>query len=81
MVGGHVVATARVLLGSQPAKGVPLTLRVRRGSSVLAVVQGRTGANGKLLWRSKRKLPRGRYVAKAVVRSSSTASRTQQSAR
>ena len=65
MVGGHVVATARVLLGSQPAQGVPLTLRVRRGSSVLAAVHGRTAANGKLLWRSKRKLPRGRYVAKA----------------
>ena len=78
MVGGHVVATARVLLGSQPAQGVPLTLRVRRGSSVLAVVHGRTAANGKLLWRSKRKLPRGRYVAKADLRSASTASRTQQ---
>jgi hypothetical protein len=40
-------------------------------------VQGRTGANGKLLWRSKKRVPRGAYVARAVIRSRSTASRTQ----
>jgi len=81
MVGGHLVASARVLAGSQPVRGVALTLRVRRGSSVLAVVEGRTAANGKLLWRSKKKLPRAPYVARAVIRSASTASRTQQPAR
>jgi len=81
MVAGHLVAIARVVAGSQPAAGVPLTLRVRRGSSIVAVVQGRTGANGKLLWRSKKRVPRAVYVARAVIRSRSTASRTQHPAR
>jgi len=81
MVGGHLVAIARVVAGAQPAAGVPLTLRARRGSSTVALVQGRTGVNGKLLWRSKKRVPRGAYVARAIIRSLSTASRTQQSAR
>jgi hypothetical protein len=78
MVGGHVVAVARVLAGAAPAAGVPLTLRVRRGSSILAVVLGRTDGRGTLQWRSKKPLKRGRYVASAVIRTASTASRTQQ---
>jgi hypothetical protein len=80
-IGGHVVATARVLAGSEPVAGISLILRVRRGSSTIAVVSGRTGKNGQLRWRSRHKLPRGAYVARATIRSRSTASRTQQSSR
>jgi hypothetical protein len=77
MVSGHLVATARVLTGARPAAGVALLLHVRKGSSTVARVQGRTRADGTLRWRSAKKLPRAAYVAKAVIRSRSTASRTQ----
>jgi hypothetical protein len=50
-----------------------VTLRVRRGSSVVALVTARTTASGTFTWRSKRPLPAGRYVARAAVRSASTA--------
>jgi hypothetical protein len=50
---------------------------VRRGSSVVAAVLGRTKHDGRLIWRSKTQLPRAHYVARAIVRSASTASRTQ----
>jgi hypothetical protein len=66
---GHLLATVFVA----PRARVPITLRVRRGSSVIAVVRTTTARNGTYAWRSKRKLPAGRYVAKATVRSSSTA--------
>jgi hypothetical protein len=36
-------------------------------------VTARTTATGTFTWRSKRKLPAGRYVARAAVRSTSTA--------
>jgi hypothetical protein len=49
-----------------------VTLRVRRGSSVVALVTARTTASGTFTWRSKRPLPAGRYVARAAVRSAST---------
>ena len=81
LVGGHLVATVRILTGSQPASGVQLTLRVRRGSSTVALVRGHTRADGKFQWRSRKRLPRATYVARAIIRSRSTASRTQQSAR
>ncbi|HVW88577.1 MAG TPA: hypothetical protein VHC01_03850 [Gaiellaceae bacterium] len=79
-VAGHLVVTARVLRGSKAASGVVLTLRVRKGSSTVAVVRAKTGKRGTIVWRSRGRLPRGRYVVKATVRSASTASRTQQSA-
>lgn len=66
---GHVVAKVTV----KPHRRVLITLRVRRGSSVVAVVNTRTTAAGTFTWRSRRKLPPGRYVARAVVRSASTA--------
>jgi len=77
MVSGHLVATARVLAGTRPAAGVALILRVRKGSSTIAKVQGRTRADGTLRWRSTKRLPRAAYVARAIIRSLSTASRTQ----
>jgi hypothetical protein len=68
-VDGHVVAKVVV----KPRGRVVVTLRVRRGSSVVADVTARTTVAGTFAWRSKRKLPPGRYVARAIVRSASTA--------
>jgi len=67
-VRGHVVA--RVVV--RPAKRVALVVRVRRGSSVVAVVRGWTTRRGTFTWRSRKPLPRGHYVVKAILRSSST---------
>jgi hypothetical protein len=68
-VDGHLVATVVV----KPHVRAVITLRVRRGSSVVAAVTARTTATGRFTWRSKRKLPKGLYAARAVVRSASTA--------
>lgn len=68
-VNGHVVATVVV----KPRMRVLISLRVRRGSSVVTAVTARTTATGTFRWRSRKKLPPGRYVARAVVRSASTA--------
>lgn len=68
-VNGHVVATVVV----KPRMRVVISLRVRRGSSVVTAVTARTTATGTFRWRSRKKLPPGRYVARAVVRSASTA--------
>ena len=68
-VEGHIVAKVVV----RPHARVVITLRVRRGSSVVAAVTTRTTAAGTFTWRSRRKLPKGRYIARAVVRSASTA--------
>ena len=68
-VNGHIVATVVVT----PHVRAVVTLRVRRGSSVVAAVTTRTTTTGTFTWRSKRTLPKGRYVARAVVRSASTA--------
>jgi hypothetical protein len=46
---------------------------VRRGSSVIARVSGRTDVHGRIVWRSKHVLPAGRYTVKAAIRSRSTA--------
>ena len=78
-VAGHLVVTARVLRGSKAASGVVLTLRIRKGSSTIAVVRAKTGKRGTIVWRSRGRLPRAHYVVKATMRSASTASRTQQS--
>jgi len=69
MVSGHLVAIARVVAGARPAAGVALVLHVRKGSSTIAKVQGRTRADGTLRWRSAKRLPRATYVARAVIRS------------
>jgi hypothetical protein len=68
-VAGHIVATVVVL----PHRRALITLRVRRGSSTVALLTVRTTATGTYTWRSRRKLPVGRYLARAVVRSASTA--------
>jgi hypothetical protein len=68
-VAGHLVATVVV----KPRVRAVITLRVRRGSSIVVIVTTRTSSTGMFRWRSKRKLPPGRYAARAVVRSASTA--------
>jgi hypothetical protein len=78
---GHLLATVHVVRGAVPATGVVVTLRVRRGSSTVALVRARTGLRGTIVWRSRGKLPRAHYVATAAVRSASTAVRTQHVAR
>ena len=80
-VAGHLVVTARVLRGIRAAPGVSLVLRVRKGSSTIALVRARTGKKGTIVWRSRNRLPRAHYVVRAAIRSASTASRTQQSSR
>jgi hypothetical protein len=68
-VRGHLVVTVVV----KPHVRAVVTLRVRRGSSVVVAVTARTTATGTFTWRSRRQLPNVRYVASAVVRSASTA--------
>ena len=57
-----------VVRGTARAKGVHIAFIVRRGSSVIARVSGRTDVHGRVTWRSKHVLPPGRYVAKAAIR-------------
>jgi hypothetical protein len=64
-VGGHLVATVIARRGTLPARHVALTVRIRKGSSPVATVTGRTDASGRFTWRSKSKLHRGRYVVSA----------------
>jgi hypothetical protein len=64
---GHVVVTVRVVAGSKPARGVRVDLKVRKGSSVVGHVTGRTNAAGLLVWRSHGKLPRRHYTVKARI--------------
>ncbi|HZT92009.1 MAG TPA: hypothetical protein VFA05_08225 [Gaiellaceae bacterium] len=73
MVAGHVVASATVVAGGAPAPGVAVRLRVLRSGRTLAVATGRTDARGTFTWRSRRRLPRAHYAARAALRSASTA--------
>jgi hypothetical protein len=73
MVARHLVVTTRVLAAGQPAAGVQLQLKVRKGGSVIALVLGRTKRDGRLVWRSKHPLPRAHYIVRATIRSASTA--------
>jgi hypothetical protein len=68
-VAGHLVVRVRVTAKAR----VPILLRVRRGSSTVAALRVSTTRAGTYTWRSKRTLPPGRYVARAAVRSASTA--------
>jgi len=72
-VHGRLVVTVWVVRGTARARGVPVSFVVRRGSSVIARVSGRTDAHGRIVWRSKHALPAGHYTVKAVIRSRSTA--------
>ena len=65
---GHEVVTVWVVRGPKRVKGVHVTFVVRHGSSVVARVSGRTDAHGRITWRSKHPLPRGRYTVKAAIR-------------
>lgn len=71
-VKGHLVVTVRVLQGTKPARGVTVSLVVRRGSSLIARVTGKTDKYGRLIWRSKHPLPAAHYAVKAALRSRST---------
>jgi hypothetical protein len=63
-VAGHVVVT----VVTAPRARVRILLRVRRGSSTVAVVRTATSRAGTYTWRSAHKLPSGRYVARATLR-------------
>jgi hypothetical protein len=63
----HLVVTVRVVAGSKVARRVPLRLKVRKGSSPVADVTGKTSKLGLFTWRSRGKLPRGHYVVKATL--------------
>ena len=65
---GHLVVTVVVVRGAARAKGIPVTLVVRRGSSLVAHATGRTDAHGRFVWRSTHVLPPGRYRVRATVR-------------
>ncbi|HKU58296.1 MAG TPA: Ig-like domain-containing protein, partial [Gaiellaceae bacterium] len=71
-VKGRLVVTVRVLQGTKPARSVPVSLVVRRGSSLVARVTGKTDKNGRFVWHSKQPLPAAHYAAKAALRSRST---------
>jgi hypothetical protein len=71
-VKGYLVVTVHVARGRAPAKGLPVSLVVRRGSSLIARVSGVTAKNGTFTWRSKHPLPNVRYAVKAALRSRST---------
>jgi len=66
-VKGHAVVTVRASAGAKPAHGVRIDLRVRKGSSLIAHVTGRTNAAGLFVWRSHGKLPRQHYTVKARI--------------
>jgi hypothetical protein len=67
-INGHEVVTVWVVRGKLRAKGVHVTFVVRRGSSIVARVSGRTDVHGRITWRSKHPVPAGRYVVKAAIR-------------
>jgi hypothetical protein len=60
--------TVRVVRGSAHPTGVPVRIRIRRGSSTVANVTKLTVAGGVVTWRSAKKLKPGAYVATAAVR-------------
>jgi hypothetical protein len=67
-VGGHLVVTVRVTRGTARPAGVPVRIRVRRGSSTVASVIRVTARGGVATWRSVKKLRPGAYVATAAIR-------------
>jgi hypothetical protein len=66
-VDGRLVVTTKVLTGKKPAYGVRLELRIRKGSSVIADVTGKTSRKGLYVWRSKGELPKAHYLVKATL--------------
>ena len=67
-IAGHVVVSVWVVRGKARAKGVPIAFTVRRGSSIVAHVTGRTDVHGRVVWTSRHALPAGRYTVKASIR-------------
>jgi hypothetical protein len=65
---GHLVVAVHVARGSTRPAGVPVRIRVRRGSSTVANVTRVTARGGVATWRSAKKLRPGAYVATAAVR-------------
>jgi hypothetical protein len=64
---GHLVVTARVVSRGKPARGVLVTLQIRKGSSRIGRFHGKTGVKGQVVWRSRGKLPPARYLVKATL--------------
>jgi hypothetical protein len=67
-VAGHLLVAVHVASGSTRPAGVPVRIRVRRGSSTVANVTRVTAKGGVATWRSAKKLRPGAYVATAAVR-------------
>ncbi|MCW2965242.1 MAG: hypothetical protein JWO17_2494 [Actinomycetia bacterium] len=67
-VAGHLVVAVRVASGNARPKGVPVHIRIRRGSSTVANVTRVTAKGGVATWRSAKKLRPGGYVATAAIR-------------
>jgi hypothetical protein len=67
-VGGHLVVAVRVASGTVRPAGVPVRIRIRRGSSTVASVNRVTASGGVATWRSAKRLRPGAYVATAAIR-------------
>jgi hypothetical protein len=67
-VAGHLVVVVHVAIGPSRPAGVPVRIRIRRGSSMVASVTRFTANGGVATWRSTKKLRPGAYVATATVR-------------
>jgi hypothetical protein len=67
-VGGHLVVAVRVASGAVRPAGVPVRIRIRRGSSTVASVNRVTTSGGVATWRSAKRLRPGAYVATAAIR-------------
>lgn len=65
---GHLVVTVRIASGAARPAGVPVRIRIRRGSSTVASVTRVTAKGGVASWRSAKKLRPGAYVATAAIR-------------
>jgi hypothetical protein len=66
-IGGHVVVSVSVRAGAKAVRGSRVSIRVKRGRTVVAFVKRTTAANGVATWRSATKLRPGRYSATAAV--------------
>ena len=65
---GHLVVSVRVRAGARATAHARVLIRVRRGSTTIALATRTTDAHGLATWRSPRVLEPGRYTATAAVR-------------
>jgi hypothetical protein len=65
---GHLIVVVHVSRGTARPAGVRVRIKVRRGSSTVAMVDRVTTRGGVATWRSVNKLRPGGYVATATIR-------------